>query len=261
MDLHYEIQGQGEPIVLLHSGGSDSRDWQFVAPLLAQTYQVITFDGRGAGQSPPLLEPADFVEDLSRLLSHLEIKQTVLVGHSIGGQIATDFALLYPNQVSKLVLVAPGLTGHHFSPDIETWFAQVRAAAPDLDKMTQLALAHPVHSVVMASPQRDLMIAITRHNLARSLEWQTFEMNWPQPPAIQRLGEVPTKTLFIIGTQDMADNQHTAELFQQVPDIRFAWIEGADHTPTLTHADDVARLTTTFLSESASANKHHAAHS
>lgn len=249
MDLHYEIQGQGKAVVLLHSGGGDSRDWQFVAPLLAQTYQVVTFDGRGAGQSPPLLQPADFVQDLSRLLDHLSIEQAVLVGHSIGGQIATDFSLLYPDQVTKLVLVAPGLTGHRFSLDIEALFAQVRAAAPDVAKMTQLALAHCVHRVVMSSSQRDLMIAMTQHNIERSLEWQTAEMRWIDPPTLDRLSELQAKTLFMIGTEDMADNQHTAELFQQVPDIRFARIDGADHTPTLTHPDDVARLITTFLSE------------
>jgi pimeloyl-ACP methyl ester carboxylesterase len=97
MALHYEIQGQGEPIVLLHGGGTDLRLWQFIAPQLAQTYQVVLFDGRGAGQSPPLLEPADFVEDLKMLLDHLSIEQAVLVGHCLGGQIATDFALAHPH--------------------------------------------------------------------------------------------------------------------------------------------------------------------
>jgi hypothetical protein len=68
MDLYYEVQGQGAPIVLRHSGGADKRDWQFIAPLLAQTFEVITFDGRGAGQSPPPFTPANYVEDLRQLL-------------------------------------------------------------------------------------------------------------------------------------------------------------------------------------------------
>ncbi|NJR51501.1 MAG: hypothetical protein HC780_19895 [Leptolyngbyaceae cyanobacterium CSU_1_3] len=63
---------------------------------------------------------------------------------------------------------------------------------------------------------------MTRHNIERSFEWKTFEMRWAQPPTIEQLGEMQTKTLLIIGTQDMADNLHTAKLFQQVPDIRFA---------------------------------------
>jgi pimeloyl-ACP methyl ester carboxylesterase len=249
MDLHYEVQGKGEAIVLIHSGGGDLRDWELIAPQLAQTYQVITLDGRGAGQSPPLLEPANFVEDLRQLLDHLNLDRASLVGHSIGGQIASDFALAYPDRVIKLVLVAPGLSGFRFSPDVQQWFAQIKAAAPDVEKMVERMLEHPVYSVVMSSPQRDRMVEMTTHNTKRSFEWKTFEMRWAQPPTIDRLSELQTKTLFIIGTQDMADNLHVAELFQQVPDIRFAYIEGADHMPTLTHADEVCSQIVQFLSE------------
>ena len=258
MDLHYEVQGQGEAVVLIHSGGADLRDWELIAPRLAQTYQVITFDGRGAGQSPPLLEPANFVEDLRSLLDHLNLDRAILVGHSIGGQIATDFALAYPNRVIRLVLVAPGLSGFQFSPDIQQWFAQVNALAPDLEKMVELMLEHPMYSVVVSSPQpnsaalrpaADRMVEMTKHNIQRSFEWKTFEMHWPQPPTIDRLNELQTKTLFIIGTKDMADNLHIAELFKQVPDIQFAYIDGADHMPTLTHANEVSSLIIQFLSQ------------
>lgn len=151
MDLHYKIQGNGEAIVLLHSGGSDLRDWQWIAPQLAQNYQVITFDGRGAGQSPPLLEPVDYVEELRSLLNHFHIDRAILVGHSIGGQIATDFALAYPDRVIKLVLIAPGLSGFQFSPEIQQQFEQIKAAAPDSEKMTELMLAQCLYRVVMAS--------------------------------------------------------------------------------------------------------------
>lgn len=249
MDLYYEIQGKGEPIVLLHSGGADLRDWQFITPQLAKTHQVITFDGRGAGKSPPLLEPAKYVEDFRQLLDHLSIAQAVLVGHSIGGQIATDFALAYPHRVSKLVLVAPGLSGSKFSPEVEQWFGEIRAVAPDVEKMVNVMLAHPVYSVVMSSPQRNLMIEMSKHNLLRSFEWKTVEMLWAQPPTIKRLDQIQTQTLFIIGTQDMADNLHTAELFRMVPNIRFAQIEGADHMPTLTHPEEISMLITEFVSE------------
>jgi pimeloyl-ACP methyl ester carboxylesterase len=249
VDLYYEIHGQGEPIVLLHSGGADLRDWQFIAPQLTQNYRVITFDGRGAGKSPPLLEPANFVADLKNLLDHLQIERAVLVGHSIGGQIASDFALADPDRVSKLVLVAPGLSGHQFSPEIQEWFRRVWDAAPDVEKMTQISLAQCPYRVVMSSPQRDLMVAMTEHNTKRSLEWKTTEMRWAQPPTIERLPELQTETLFMIGTQDMADNLHTAELFQQVPNIQFDWIEGADHMPTLTHADRIGRSICEFLKE------------
>jgi pimeloyl-ACP methyl ester carboxylesterase len=247
MDLHYEIQGKGEAIVLLHSGGADLRDWGWIAPQLAQSYQAIAFDGRGAGQSPPLLEPADYVEDLRSLLDHLHLDRVILVGHSIGGQIATDFALAYPDQVIKLVLIAPGLSGFQFSPEIQHQFTQIKSAAPDLEKMVELMLAQCLYRVVMSSPQRDHMIEMSRHNMQRSFEWKTFEMRWSQPPTVERLGELQTETLFITGTNDMADNLQVAKLFQQVPNIHFAYLEGADHMPTLTHANEVSQLIHQFL--------------
>lgn len=91
------------------------------------------------------------------------------------------------------------------------------------------------------------MIDMSQHNIQRSFEWKTFEMRWAQPPTIERLNELQSETLLIIGTKDMADNLHVAKLFQQVPNIRFAYLNGADHMPTLTHPDEVAQLIRQFL--------------
>jgi pimeloyl-ACP methyl ester carboxylesterase len=85
----------------------DSRDWQFIAPVIAnKSYKAITLDVRGAGKSPVPSEPIDYVEDLKKLLDHLDIHEAVLVGHSLGGMIATDFTLMYPNRVSQLIWIA-----------------------------------------------------------------------------------------------------------------------------------------------------------
>ncbi|BAY21245.1 alpha/beta hydrolase fold protein [Calothrix sp. NIES-2100] len=248
-DLHYEIQGTGEAIALIHSGGADLRDWQFIAPQLAQKYQVITFDGRGAGESPPPIEAANYVEDLTRLLDHIGIDKVTLVGHSIGGQIATDFALTYPERVSKLVLVAPGLSGYEFSQEMQQRFAQIMAAAPDVEKMVQLMLDGCIYSTVMNSQQSELMYEMTKHNTQRYFDWKSSEQIWPQPPAIARLHELAVKTLFIIGTKDSKDLFAIAELFQQVPDIRFVQIDGADHMPTLTHPNELYSLIGNFLND------------
>ncbi|WP_242485331.1 MULTISPECIES: alpha/beta fold hydrolase [unclassified Peribacillus] len=59
------------------------------------------------------------MKDLLSLLDHLEINQATLIGHSMGGQIATEFALNYPERVSKLVLLAPGLSGFSYSKEFE----------------------------------------------------------------------------------------------------------------------------------------------
>lgn len=93
MDLYYEIKGNGHPVVLIHSGGADLRDWTYVAPLLANNYMVITYDGRGAGKSPNPTGDVNCVEDLKGLLDHLEISEAAIVGHSMGGADSYRFCI------------------------------------------------------------------------------------------------------------------------------------------------------------------------
>jgi pimeloyl-ACP methyl ester carboxylesterase len=249
MDLYYKVHGEGTPIVLLHSGGEDLRDWHAIAPQLSRTNKVVTFDGRGVGRSPAVLKPINYIEDFRAFLDFLGIDTAVLVGHSMGGQVATDFALTYPARVSRLVLISPGLTGFQFSPEYEQHAMQVMAAAPDVKKMVNISLDFPSYRVTMASSQRDLLYEMQKLHMQRILEWKTYQIDWPQPPAVERLDQLRAKTLFILGTEDIPDLFRVAETCKQIPDIRFAYIEGADHMPTLTHPNEVFRLITQFLHE------------
>ncbi len=156
MNLYYEVSGNGKPIVFIHSGGADLREWTYLAPLLSQRYQAITYDGRGAGKSPDPTGDVSCVEDVKSLLDHLEIKKATVVGRSMGGQIATDFALEYPERVDKLILLAPALTGFPYSDQFIEYMNSITAAAPDIDQMIEVSQSAPLYRVVQASPQREL---------------------------------------------------------------------------------------------------------
>ncbi|MCY8837407.1 alpha/beta fold hydrolase [Bacillus atrophaeus] len=247
MDLYYEVNGNGHPVVLLHSGGADLRDWKLLTPLLAKHYKVVTFDGRGTGKSPSPLEHTNYVEDLLSLLDHLELDKAALIGHSFGGQIATEFALNYPERVSKLVLVAPALSGFSYSQEFTAYLNKINEAAPDIEKMLELSLSASLYHVVMAGPHRNLMVQMQRHYFKRILKWPAFEMIWPQPPAIDRLEELNADTLFIIGKEDFQDNHRVADCFRIVPKARFVEIADADHMVTLTHPENLYHHITCFM--------------
>ncbi|SDN52268.1 Pimeloyl-ACP methyl ester carboxylesterase [Fictibacillus solisalsi] len=249
MDLYYEASGSGKPIVLLHSGGADLRDWTFIAPLLAQKYKVITVDGRGAGLSPSPVSPANYVEDVLTLLNHLELDQVVLVGHSMGGQIATEFTLEYPERVAELILIAPSLSGYQYSEEFNQWMQKINSFFPDMEKMLELSLDAPSYRVVLTSRQKDLLVEMFRHHLKKIGEWKTFESVWPEPPAIERLEEIKARTLFILGEVELPDNQRIASFFNRLPDVRFTHLPEADHMLTLTHPNVVSRTITEFLEE------------
>jgi len=249
MDLYYEVSGEGEPVVLVHSGGADIRDWTYVTPLLAKHHQVIAFDGRGCGKSPFPTEPSNYVEDLLAVFNHLQLDQATVIGHSIGGRIATEFALTYPERVHKLVLIGPELSGYTPSEALSERIQETQAAFPNVDRMMEISLKACSYRVVMASPQQDLMVQMWKHNTTKMMEWATWESIWPQPPAIERLGDLIVPTCFVIGKKDAADLHRIAELYQAVPDIRFIKIDEADNMLTLTHPEELCRHITEFLEE------------
>ena len=105
--IYYEVHGQGEPLVLLNGIMMNTLSWAEHIPWLKDRYQVIVYDMRDQGQSARLEEGYDIsihAEDLERLLRHLNIQKTHLLGVSYGGQVALIFSLKFPHMVEKLVL-------------------------------------------------------------------------------------------------------------------------------------------------------------
>ncbi len=107
--LHYSCAGapEGTPLVFINSLGTDLRIWDGVAPHFYERYRVIRYDKRGHGLSdcpPAPYSIRDHATDLAGLLYRLEVKQAVLVGISVGGMIAQDFAAAWPERVQSLVL-------------------------------------------------------------------------------------------------------------------------------------------------------------
>src|SRR5579863_9031077 len=110
-NLYYEVMGEGHPLVLVHGGYMDRRMWDDQFAAFARHYRVIRYDVRGFGKSelPPV--PYTDRQDLHTLLSFLGIEKTYLVGLSLGGEIAIDFTLDYPDMVDALILVGSSISG------------------------------------------------------------------------------------------------------------------------------------------------------
>lgn len=113
--IHYAIEGEGEPVILIHGLYSSGRvNWELsgATALLAEKYQVIRLDCRGHGQSDkPTAEDAygiNMVGDVVRLMDHLGIQKARLAGYSMGAMIAMKLTVTQPERVSHLVLCGMG---------------------------------------------------------------------------------------------------------------------------------------------------------
>lgn len=107
--FHYRREGllAGLPLIFLNSLGTDLRIWDKLVPHFAGRYQIIRYDKRGHGLSdapPGPYQLSDHTADLTGLLDHLGLAKAVLVGNSVGGMIALDFAIRHPERVETLIL-------------------------------------------------------------------------------------------------------------------------------------------------------------
>lgn len=113
--IFYTVQGSGTPVVLIHGVGANSDlNWRRpgVVRALARDFQVITFDLRGHGLSDRPSAPEQYgiqmVEDITRLMDHLEIRRAHVAGYSLGGFIALKAASLHPERFLSVAICAAG---------------------------------------------------------------------------------------------------------------------------------------------------------
>src|SRR2546427_1069679 len=107
IEINYVEAGSGDPLLLIMGFGGDHLAWAFQTSVFAQSYRVIAFDNRGAGQSdvPDVPYSARMMaDDAVGLLDHLKIERAHVLGVSMGGMIAQEVALTHPRRVRSLQL-------------------------------------------------------------------------------------------------------------------------------------------------------------
>lgn len=110
IDVNYQEEGTGFPLILLHGLNGDCTGWAAVTPEFSKHYRVIAPDGRGHGSSGKPDMPysiKQFSQDLFEFMQKLEIQEAHLLGLSMGGAIAQQFALDHPERIRSLILVSP----------------------------------------------------------------------------------------------------------------------------------------------------------
>lgn len=250
--LYYEVAGQGQPLVLIHGGLVNSGLWDDQFEVFAEHYRTVRYDVRGFGKSLP---PAAYFSnhgDLRDLLDFLGIKQTYVLGLSMGGAIAIDFTLAYPDHVTALLPVAAGLSGYHTTTNAALR-DELNAAYERGDKERAVELSLQMWT---DGPQRtpDQVDPAARERI-RVMTVHTFDLpdvdHWLQPlepPAIDRLAEIQVPTLFIVGDQDVADILKIGDMIvAQVRGAQRAVIPGTAHHLNVERPAEFNRIVLDFL--------------
>lgn len=107
VEINYHTVGDGQPLLFIAGLGVDNMCWIYQVPKFQELFKVIVFDNRGIGKSTGSIAPYSIrmmADDAAELLKYLNIEKSHIVGTSMGGMIAQEIAINYPNMVDKLVL-------------------------------------------------------------------------------------------------------------------------------------------------------------
>jgi pimeloyl-ACP methyl ester carboxylesterase len=251
--IHYERAGSGMPVIMLHAGVADGRMWEPQVEAFAANFDVVRPDERGFGRSDLPAERWSPIADLLSLMDELELKPAHLVGCSMGGSLAIDFALDHPERVSKLVLVGAAISGANFGKNYPDLWAGVRAAdeAHDLAALNQaemkLFLAGPRRPVESIDKGlRDLFLDMNATSMKN--DFDSAPDDKLDPPAAGRLGEISAPALVVIGGEDVPPVMDCTELLMKdLKGARKVVIHDAAHLPNLEHPEEFNQIVLEFL--------------
>jgi 3-oxoadipate enol-lactonase len=255
--ISYEDSGQGRPIVFLHEGIADRRMWDREFSVFAREHRVVRYDLRGYGGSPPATSEYSPVRDLAALLSDLGLTRPLIVGPSVGGKIALDLTLAYPNMVGGLLLVAPGYSGMDYDqvPGGKETFARdetLSKAAADAWAAGRLEEAtehlRQLWATVLSGPSLDLFKTMVRDNAPEVFAERSGRHEVRDgEPAAGRLNEIHLPTRILVGDRDNPVMPHCANfLARGIQGAKVQLVPGADHLLNLSRPDAFDSALRTF---------------
>ncbi len=250
--LYFETAGSGTPVVFLHAFALDTRMWDDQYEGLAREFRVVRYDLRGFGRStvPQPGRAYSHAADLAAILDKLDARPAHVVGASMGGRCALDFALTAPDAVRSLVVINTVIGGWPWSREWLTAYSPVLQAGRRGDVAAAKAawLALPIFAPLRA--QAPLDARFTRMVEAYS-GWHFVNPDPERrlaPPALDRLGTIRAPTLAMAGDRDLPEFQRMSERVEsQVANARRLGVPGAGHLPNMESPELVTKALRAFF--------------
>jgi pimeloyl-ACP methyl ester carboxylesterase len=252
--IAYEIRGTGDPLVLVHGLAYDRAGWGSLPDLLAERFSVILLDNRGVGESdapPGPYSVAQMAADVAAVLDDCGLAKTHLFGVSLGGYIAQEFTLTWPERVDKLVLCSTAVGGPRAVP-MPLATQEVFAKYPTMER--EAALRMFVENSLGERGVRDLP-ELVEEIYAYRLEHAPSTEAWVAQATAgatfvdeDRVGQIDKETLVITGGADAVVDPKNAELLGElIPNARVEVVPDRGHLLVWEDSDAVARLLIEFL--------------
>ena len=250
--LYYEIAGSGHPLVLIHGFTLDTRMWDDQFDVFAAHYQVIRYDLRGYGKSAlPTAEPYSHPDDLRALMTHLGIDHAYILGLSLGGAVAVDFAVTYPDATDAFIPVDAALIGGYEWVEGRLSLAvRTEAQRAGLQEAKTFWLNHPLFAPAQAKPNVAARLAQMVEDYSGWHLVNDDPVRLPEPPAIERLNTLSMPTLVVVGERDVLDFHRIADIMtERISGAKKVVMPGVGHMANMEDPERFNDIVLGFLAE------------
>jgi proline iminopeptidase len=276
LKLYYEIEGEGQPLILLSGGPGFSHEYLQPLRALASDAQLIFLDQRGTGRSDKA-NPQDYtveanVEDVEQLRRELQLDSCMIFGHSWGGMLAQAYVLKYPTHVSKLVLA------NTFSSvtEVNASLMRMRSAVPEETRAIyeryeqeglyrnrdhypeeyQAALDIAYEPVFISVPPPDYL-----QNMFSTVAYDVYRVMWGEESEFKitgtlaqfdvtaQLREIHIPTLVLVGASDMPTVAMAQNTAKSISNARLEVFEHSRHFPFIEEPDTFLRVMRRFVQD------------
>ena len=241
--INYEVEGQGEPLVMIMGFSATLSGWTTQVPFFRKYYRVVTFDNRGVGKSDKPQGPYStkmMADDTVRLMDLLGIEKAHIMGASMGGMIAQELAINYPQRVMKLVLACTYACQDEASGGTSQPTAGEMASA-----VIGLAFNKPLYRFAFGLLGRIQLIFMGASDVV-GIAGQGEACR--KHNTLERLSSITAPTLVIVGTEDRLINPVSSEVIAgKISNAKLVKVEGGSHAFNFEMKDAYNREVLNFL--------------
>lgn len=231
---YYEVDGAGDPLLLLHGGLATNALWASQVPAFAQHYRVVAPERRGHGHTPDIEGPItyhDMTADTVSFIESMDLGPVHILGWSDGGMIGTLLAARRPDLVGKLVVYGAGYSSEGYAPNA---IESIVERPPDDPEMTLFRTLYET-----ASPDGADHFPVVLDKIRR-LWLEDFDYRGD-------LARITAHTLVLVGDDDLITLDHATRFYLELVSGQLAVLPGTSHAACLEKRELFNKVVLDFL--------------
>ncbi|WP_264740811.1 alpha/beta fold hydrolase [Cytobacillus firmus] len=242
--LYYTVKGSGTPIVFIHPPVLTSVNFKYQLEELSKNFQIITFDIRGHGKSPYSPEPITYpliIEDIIRLLDHLNIIKAFLCGYSTGGSIVLEFMLTFPERALGGISIGA-------MADVNDDYLRKKISLGI--KLSSKGAINLLAWSISWNNSNNIKLFKNMFSEAKKGDYRNIEQYYRYSlkyNCINQLNKINLPILLVYGKKDKPFHSYARQLHEKLPQNELHLIENVDHRIPTKAAEELNRLIFQFV--------------